>query len=630
VSAIDALVESLPRTTLVVGKGGVGKTTCASALALCAARRTETLLLSTDPARALPSVLGQDPGEEGQRLAGAQRLEARQLEASALRDRFMSRWGGVLRAILDRGTYLDGSDIDPLVDTAMPGSDEIFSALALAELLVDPKAPYGRIVVDTAPTGHTLRLLSLPRTFRALVQLLEAMQEKHRFMVRTLTRTYRRDDADAFLAEMRGLVDALDATLRDSNRCAAVLVTNTQELVVDESRRYVDELERLSIRVAAIVWNASTANTRAIRPDGPHFVVPRLRGWPVGIDGLRAWGAALRRADGSTSKAPSVSEARPSAGRAGKRSTTQAHIGGVLRPLTIVAGKGGVGKTTVAAALALRSAADAKTLLVSTDPAPSIADALAHPFGDADTPIPGVPGLFARQMDASAAFDRLRLEYQQRVDALFDGILARGVDITHDRAVTRDLLALAPPGIDEVYALSLIADALFKNDYARVIVDPAPTGHLLRLLEMPQLALAWTHQLMRLMLKYKEVAALGETAQELLEFSRSLRALDALLHDPERAALVVVWLDEPVVRAETERLLAEAYRLDVRVGATVLNRADDPMSTLPVAAGVPQFEAPEVTPAPIGVKAIEGWARRWRALDTAPKHGARTSRTRRR
>jgi arsenite-transporting ATPase len=73
-------------------------------------------------------------------------------------------------------------------------------------------------------------------------------------------------------------------------------------------------------------------------------------------------------------------------------------------------------------------------------------------------------------------------------------------------------------------------------------VDPAPTGHLLRLLEMPQLALSWSHQLMRLLLKYKDVTGLGDTARELLELSRDLRALDALLRDPLRCGVIVVAL----------------------------------------------------------------------------------------
>ena len=616
-SAVDALAATLPRTTLVVGKGGVGKTTCAAALALLMGRDTPTLLLSTDPARALPSVLDQDVGADATAVGGT-RLVAMQLDAAAARERFMRRWGDVIRLILDRGTYLDATDIAPLVDTALPGSDEIFSALTLAELLADPGSHYARIVVDTAPTGHTLRLLSLPRTFRALVRLLDAMQEKHRFMVRTLTRAYRADEADAFLRTMTALVAVLEDTLGDAARCAAVMVTNPQPLVLEETRRYLRSLADLRLRVAAVVWNGAGA-AAPLETDARQYRVPRLGQWPVGIDGLSRWSAALRSArSGPRRTAASRGRQMPRS----RVSSPPPAIDGMLRPLTIVAGKGGVGKTTVAAALALHSADSQPTLVVSTDPAPSLADALDQPVPDADTAVRGTEHLIARQMDASAAFARLRVEYQTRVDAIFDAVVARGADLTHDRAITRELLSLAPPGIDEVYALSLISDALFANRYGRVIVDPAPTGHLLRLLEMPPLALAWTHQLMRLMLKYKDIAGLGETAHELLAFARNLRALDALLRDPERAALVLVTLDEPVVGGETSRLATEARRLGIAVGGIVLNRART-SAPLPVAGAPVQFEAPDVDPPPSGVMAIRRWTSAWRhSIEPArPTHG---------
>src|SRR5439155_20669991 len=87
-----------------------------------------------------------------------------------------------------------------------------------------------------------------------------------------------------------------------------------------------------------------------------------------------------------------------------------------------------------------------RTLIVSTDPAPSLADAFAQRIPDADTSIKGAPKLFARQMDATAAFERLRSEYATRVDALFEGLVGRAVDLSQDRAIVRDLLQLAPPG----------------------------------------------------------------------------------------------------------------------------------------------------------------------------------------
>jgi arsenite-transporting ATPase len=593
-----------------------------------ASARAKTLVVSTDPARALPTVLEQAVGSDPTPVGNSQRLWARLLDAGALRARFLERWGDVIRTILDRGTYLDDSDIGPLVDTALPGSDEIFSALALAEQMVDNSA-YSRILVDTAPTGHTLRLLNLPRTFRALIRLLDAMQGKHRFMVRALTRAYRSDTADAFLNEMNTLVSALEDSLRDPKRCAAVLVTNSEAVVLEETRRYIEALRDLRVHVTAIIWNASETALDASPQigDTAQYVVPRLDEWPVGKKGLELWLDALRsvsaqkrQAAPGRKRATKVSQREPLSpwrtarreprGRAGKRAPGREPIAGLLRPLTIVAGKGGVGKTTVASGLALHAATMQRTLVVSTDPAPSLADALAQPIPDADTAVVGVPRLFARQMDASAAFARLRAEYESRVDALFDAVVARGVDMTHDRAIARDLFSLAPPGIDEVYALSLLSDALFKDKYECVVVDPAPTGHLLRLLEMPQLALAWTHQLMRLMLKYKDVTGLGETARELLDFSKNLRAVDALLRDSARCALVLVTLDEPVVRAETERLAHEVRARGVSISGVVLNRATTP-AALPAAEAPVHLQAPAVQPPPVGVDALRRWSDSW-------------------
>jgi arsenite-transporting ATPase len=612
VSAADALVARLPATSLVVGKGGVGKTTCAAALALAASAREQALLISTDPARALPSVLDQPIDAEATPIAYARNLSAQLLDASALRSGFMERWGIVIRTILDRGTYLDDSDIGPLVDTALPGSDEIFAALELARLLADGSAP--RLIVDTAPTGHTLRLLNLPRTFRALVRLLDAMQEKHRFMVRTLTRRYRSDSADDFLAEMTTLVTTLEAALSDPARCGAIVVTNPQSLVVAETRRYIRALTDMRMRIVAVVWNNSVEPVEPLDLSAgiEQYVVRPLDNGPVGRDGLTRWLEALEPVGALR---PGAAPRRSARSRASLRPDRvgASRIAGLLRPLTIVAGKGGVGKTTVAAAIALQSAGEARTLVVSTDPAPSLSDAFAQEIQDSDIALGREENLFARQMDASAAFARLREEYQARVDAMFEGLVARGVDLAPDRAIARDLLSLAPPGIDEVYALSLIADALFDRQYARVIVDPAPTGHFLRLLDMPQLALAWSHQLLRLTLKYKEIAGLGDAAQDILAFARNLRALDALLRDEKRGAVVVVTLDEPVVRAETNRLAREIRQRGLHIAAVVSNRARADSAPLPVPKGAVHFQAPSAEPPPIGRAALRRWLNSWNA-----------------
>jgi arsenite/tail-anchored protein-transporting ATPase len=644
VSGAAALLDQLPPWVLVVGKGGVGKTTCAAALAVAADHRgTSTLVLTTDPARALSDALGAPLGADPAPVQGAAHLSAFQLDAAVERDRFLERWREVLVTIVDRGTYLERGDVASLVDGALPGIDETMALLRLAELATD--ARWQRVIIDTAPTGHTLRLLDLPRSFTLLLSLLDAMQEKHRFMVRTLMHRYRTDNADEFLQAMTARVASLTRLLGDPARCAAVLVTREEPVVLSETVRYAHALADRGIAVGGVVINASVRNDRddeaagsvasdvsdsttelrAAVPDVPWYRVDR-QAVALGMGGARAWGALLRRdtAPGSR-RAPARARAldlraRASGGEVGVGGARPLSLLSPLGALTIVGGKGGVGKTTIACALALAVAAptmETPVLLVSTDPAPSLADALAQAIGDDEVEVAGAPGLFARQADASAAFERLRTGYAERIDALFDALSTHAIDTSADRRIVRDLLALAPPGIDELYALAAIADAVGEQRFARVIVDPAPTGHLLRLLEMPGVALEWTHQLMRLVLRYRELAALGDVGADLLSLAKRIRAVDALLRDPDRASLIAVALDEPLVRRETRRLTDAVGALGLRIRGVIWNRmapgASPAALPLPAAATAAQLVAFETQPSPRGITAIRQWADTWRA-----------------
>jgi arsenite-transporting ATPase len=252
-------------------------------------------------------------------------------------------------------------------------------------------------------------------------------------------------------------------------------------------------------------------------------------------------------------------------------------------------------------------------LLVSTDPAPSIADALDQPVDDAENEVRDGCGLRARQIDATAAFDRWREEYQSRVDAAFDALLGPGMDAAHDRAVARQLFALAPPGIDELYALIWLGDALAEGKFERIVIDPAPTGHLIRLLEMPSLALEWTHRLLRLMLKYRELAGGGDLAAELLAFARRTRAVGELLVDPARAGVIVVALDEPIVRLEATRVIDRVRALKNAVPALIWNRARAVPAPLPAEPPVRQFVAAALNPPPVGVERLLAWFDDWRS-----------------
>ncbi len=623
-TAIDALLDALPAWVLVGGKGGVGKTTCAVALAVRSAERgARTLLLSTDPARTLADALGAPLTAQPTAIPGQGSLDGMQLDAIAARDAFLARWRETLTAIIDRGTYLDDEDITGLIDAALPGADEAMALLALADLATG--GTWERIVIDTAPTGHTLRLLSLPRTFAALIELLDTMQAKHRFMVSALTHRYRPDGADAFIAEMRAQIERLRALLLDPRGSAMVLLTRPESVVTSETVRYAAALRELGVRVAALVINAvpdvlDEDGVRALASlgdvgDARRFEVARLTPPPMGLVATRAWGTALAHVSPGPEHGPSPEpRADAGGGTAGigalhARARARAVVS--MRQLTIVGGKGGVGKTSAACALALEAAERGRVLLVSTDPAPSVADALAQPIGDLEVPVADAARLTARQMDAEAAFERLRADYQERVDTLFEGLIGRGVDAAHDRAVVRDLMTLAPPGIDELYALASLGETLTDARFDLVVVDPAPTGHLLRLLEMPALALDWSHRLLRLMLKYREIVGLGETAGELLAFAKRTRAVQALLADSTRSGIFVVALDEPLVRGETARLLTAVSSRGMGVIGLLWNRTTGTPAPLSMPQDAPQFVSAAIMPPPTGVAALRRWRESW-------------------
>jgi anion-transporting ArsA/GET3 family ATPase len=166
-----------PRTILYTGKGGVGKTSVAAATARrCAAAGLRTIVLSTDPAHSLSDSLGCEVGDRTFEVArkgkreDAPRLFAREMDAARALEEFKTKHRAVLAEIADRGTILDEADINDLLDLSLPGMDEVMALFELSE--VERAGVYSRVVVDTAPSGHTSRLLRLPEVFSRMVAAL--------------------------------------------------------------------------------------------------------------------------------------------------------------------------------------------------------------------------------------------------------------------------------------------------------------------------------------------------------------------------------------------------------------------------------------------------------------------------
>src|ERR1044072_4202349 len=173
------------------GKGGTGKTTAPAATALALLDTAEAgenlLLFSTDPAHSLSDSLGVEIGDRTAEVArrgrrkDAPRLFAREMDAALALDAFKEKPRAVLAEIADRGTILDEADINDLLDLSLPGMDEVMALFELSE--VERAGAFARVVVDTAPSGHTSRMLRLPGVFARWVGALDVMSEKHRYMV---------------------------------------------------------------------------------------------------------------------------------------------------------------------------------------------------------------------------------------------------------------------------------------------------------------------------------------------------------------------------------------------------------------------------------------------------------------
>ena len=592
-----------PLFRLFGGKGGAGKTTVAAATALARAETgRRVLLVSTDPAHSLGDALATRLGARPRRVRTRRGL-LRAVELDA--DRALARWTATRRealsTIVARGTFLDRAEIDGLLRLTLPGADEVVG-LAEVERLARAGG-YDEVVIDTAPTGHTLRLLAAPLALGSLAAVLDRMLAKHRYMADRLRGGHRPDAADALVAELDAAAREQIARLRDGRRARVTWVMLPEHLSARETEDAIVALRALGIAVDDVVVNQRTpaggCRRCGVRANAERAVLRALPGAlqsltrhlpmrprePRGLRDLRGLArdlAAARRGLGSAPRAPRSPASTERARRAGAPEWL-ARLAPAGTRLVIVLGKGGVGKTTCAAAvgiLAARAAAGG-VLLLSTDPAHSLGDALDHPLGDRPTRVPGAPaGLRARELDAGAAYRAWRERHRAALDALAGEAGGRaGATLAFDRTVMRDLLELTPPGLDEIFGVLETMDAVSSPDrhprYRLVVIDAAPTGHALRMLAMPETALGWTRTLLGLLLRYRRVLRLGELAGELVALARSLERFRRLLRDGEATRIVVVTRPGRLPREETVRLVSRLGRLRLRASALVVNAAAD-------------------------------------------------------
>ena len=249
-------------------------------------------------------------------------------------------------------------------------------------------------------------------------------------------------------------------------------------------------------------------------------------------------------------------------------------------PILFLSGKGGVGKTTTAAAHALGAAeAGRRVLLVSTDPAHSLGDAFGQPLGE--TPTAVAPGLDALEIDPDAECAR----YIERVKANVRATVRSTMIEEAERQI--DLAGRAPGAFEAALFDRIVAILLDEarpgeaGGYEQVVFDTAPTGHTVRLLSLPELMGAWVDGLLRQRSEHNRERAQwlggGEVPDDplydlLSERRRRMAAVRDWLLDPERTGFVFVLTPEQLPIEETRRAVAELDEHGLRVGGIVVNR----------------------------------------------------------
>ncbi|VTU31509.1 Arsenical pump-driving ATPase [Variovorax sp. PBL-H6] len=527
-----SLLRDAAHFLFFTGKGGVGKTSiaCACALALSEGGK-RVLLVSTDPASNLDEMLGVALSDWPREVPGASGLWAMNIDPDAAAEGYRVR-------VLDKMAASSSTAERETVREQLSGActTEIAAFDEFIGLLAGDVKGYDHVVFDTAPTGHTLRLLSLPKAWTGFLE--------------------GNDRGASCLGPHSGLKMQEERfrtglkALSDSDQTAIVLVTRADSGALREAARTHQELLQLGLANQRLLVNAvfratmpgdAVANALqrigeealAKMPDAlralPQDQVPLRSFDMVGLPALRALLALQTTVAPADSRVPVVpAEVRRLHALADELAQRD-------HGLVMVMGKGGVGKTTIAAALAVALVQRGKSVhLSTTDPAAHLASTVEGQM----------PGLEVSRIDPLA-------ETQRYVEKI---LAARGKDLDEEgRALL--LEDLRSPCTEEVAVFHAFSRTVGEARNCFVVLDTAPTGHTLLLMDA-------TGAYHRQMAREFEGKGTGRIVTPLMR-----------LQDPDYTRIIIVALPEVTPVSEAAALQDDLRRAQIEPFAWVVNRS---------------------------------------------------------
>jgi arsenite-transporting ATPase len=200
--------------------------------------------------------------------------------------------------------------------------------------------------------------------------------------------------------------------------------------------------------------------------------------------------------------------------------------------------------------------------VMSVDPAHTLRDVFAREKPPAN--------LAVEIIDTKQKWKEFRESLGEEIERAIGALTPKGVSIAHDGEAMRKLVEIAPPGADELFAITRLADLIADHSQKGIVVDTAPTGHFLRLIDLPKTATEWVKEFMRILLRYRELIPPGSLGEELIRASRALHLVDDTLRSDD-CGVIVVARPERVVIAETLRLIDRVTQRGMHVTGVIAN-----------------------------------------------------------